>query len=137
VWKRATRPLQPRQRPVPGHPSAAHRGLHWAEFLLRPLEPGGDVGRVGHVDLDGQDPAAEFGDGLLDLADGLLVAAVAEADVPAVRGQLEHDGRADAAGTAADQRDTVVVLAQRPTFAPMRNDDTACHVGRWSRLTIQ
>jgi hypothetical protein len=102
---------QPGERLVPGQPGAAHRGLHRAELVLRLLEPGGDVGGVGHVDLDGQDPAAELGDGLLDLADGLLVAAVAEADVPADRGQPADGGRADAARAVADQCNLTVILA--------------------------
>jgi hypothetical protein len=72
------------------------------------------------VRLDRGDPGAEFGSGLLDPAGGQRVLAVAEADVPAVRGQLAHGGRPDAVRAVADQRDPGLLLAQRLTLALIR-----------------
>jgi Glycosyltransferase family 87 len=87
--------VRPGQRLLPGDPGAAHHGLDRAEVLLGQPEPGGDLGGVGHVHVGAHRPGAEFQRGFLHLAGGRAVAVVAEADVPAVRGQPPHGGRAD------------------------------------------
>ncbi len=69
------------------------------------------------------------GRGLLHLAGGRPVAVVAEADVPAVRGQPAHGGRADTARAPAHQRDPAVVLAQRRVPPPARNSDATVTSG--------
>ena len=56
--------------------------------------------------------------GLLHQAGGRPVAVVAETDVPAVRGEPEHGGRADTTRAAADQRDPASLLAQPCLLLP-------------------
>jgi hypothetical protein len=106
------------QRAVPGDPGAADQRFHRAKFVFGPLEPGRDLGRQSDVGLDGDDPGAELTGGLLDLDRGPLIAAVAEADVPSVRGQAADGGRADTARATADQRYPRMTVAQCRPFFP-------------------
>src|SRR6185437_14180810 len=66
-------------------------------------EPGADLGGVGEVHIGAGDPGAEFPGVLFHLAGSRAVVEIAEGDVPAVRGQPPHGGRADSARTSAHQ----------------------------------
>jgi hypothetical protein len=112
--------VQPGQWLVPGDPGAAHHGLHRSELLLDLTRPGGDILAVGHVERQREHPRAQLGRGLFHLDGALLVLVMAEADVPAVRGQPADRRRADAPGASADHGDTAMTLAQRFTFPHTR-----------------
>ncbi len=62
------------------------------------------LGGVSHAALDGNRPAARFGDGGDGLLGARLVGGVVDGDGRALGRERRRDGRADALGCAGDQR---------------------------------